>query len=386
MKRERFGVALLGAALLILTFAVPAGAAPSPRWFVDPSPNRAGVSNGLNDVACPTASRCIAVGEYHNDISPGPGPTPAGTLIETLNAGSWRTNTSPGQDGLSRLLSISCPSASRCYAIGTSHTGAEPLLLTSAGGPWSAMSSPPLTAPSDFASISCGDETHCIAVGFAGPDEINPVILRLANGIWSVAPLPDLGSVDFELKAVSCVSATRCVIVGQRWTTTGRTLALKLSGGTWSVMPTTNRTANSNWFNGISCTSATRCTAIGAYTSASRKLRTLIGSWDGTTWTLVPSPNRGLGHHGLLDISCAVASRCLAVGIDGNGRSLLLRLADGTWSIEPSPQLPWDYVLNGVDCFTASACVAVGSHPSANPFISRTLVLRSGPGFPIALP
>ena len=373
-----FAALTVGAAVLVphATAPLAVGATVAPMWTVQPSTNRAGVSNTLDDVACETVSTCVAVGEYHNDLPSG--PTPAGSLIETLSSGTWKTNASPGQGGLSRLLSVSCPTATRCYAIGTSHTGPDPLIVTKSGGAWSTMASPPLSAPSAFASISCGDETHCVAVGFAGPIDANPVILSLANGVWTEATLPVVDGTDFTLRAVSCVSAARCIVVGQRWATVGRTLVLKLAAGAWTVMPTTNRTLRSNSLNGVDCSSATRCTAIGTYLSASNKTRTLIAALDGTAWTLVPSPNRGLGHHALVDISCVVASRCVAIGIDGNGRTLILRLVGGVWTIDPGPQELTDYALFGVDCISASICVAVGSRPSANPFIARTLVVRTG--------
>jgi len=376
MRRARWTAGLVAALAVIVPVSGAPDVSASPTWRVEPSANRAGVANTLEAVACPTAVKCVGVGGYHNNLPTG--PTPAGTLIETYNGVKWTANASPGQGGASRLQSVSCPSATRCYAIGTSHTSSDPLIVTSSGGPWSPMVSPPFSAPSSFASISCGDETHCVAVGFAGPTNAHPVILELDGGVWTEAALPVVDGTSFTLRDVSCVSATRCIVIGQRWKTVARTLALKRAGGVWTVMPTSNRTPRSNSLSNIDCASATRCTAVGNYLSASNKTRTLIASLDGTTWTLVPSPNHGIGHHGLIDVSCVVASRCVAVGYDGNGRSTILRLVGGEWAFEPGPQEVSDYALWGVDCISATTCVAVGSQASANPWSNRTLVIRTG--------
>lgn len=76
--------------------------------------------------------RCVAVGGYRNDSLPD-APLPAGTRIEPFSGGKWTTNASPGQGGLSELRSVSCPTVSRCYAVGASPTSPDPLIVTSHG-------------------------------------------------------------------------------------------------------------------------------------------------------------------------------------------------------------------------------------------------------------
>jgi hypothetical protein len=42
--------------------------------------------------------------------------------------------------------------------------------------------------------------------------------------------------------------------------------------------------------------------------------RTLAESWDGTSWTSVPSPDRGPYGNALYSISCISATACTAAG------------------------------------------------------------------------
>jgi hypothetical protein len=63
----------------------------------------------------------------------------------------------------------------------------------------------------------------------------------------------------------------------------------------------------------LSCTSAAACTATG-YRGSNGVYKTLIESWDGTTWSVVPSPNRGDISSALVGVSCTSATTCTATG------------------------------------------------------------------------
>jgi len=61
---------------------------------------------------------------------------------------------------------------------------------------------------------------------------------------------------------------------------------------TWSEAPSPNQGTSRNILQGVSCASATACMAVGYYDASLRVPRSLIESWDGTRWSLVPSPTR----------------------------------------------------------------------------------------------
>jgi hypothetical protein len=54
--------------------------------------------------------------------------------------------------------------------------------------------------------------------------------------------------------------------------------------------------------------------AVGSYVTALGVGRTLVESWNGSTWTKVSSPNQGTAASFLSAVSCTSSSRCVAVG------------------------------------------------------------------------
>ncbi len=124
-----------------------------------------------------------------------------------------------------------------------------------------------------------------------------------------------------------------------------------------------------NFLTSVSCPSASFCVAVG-YVRNFRNADefTLVETWDGTSWTVTPSPSPAVMVQGvnvqydeLWSVSCTGPSFCMAVG---NGPSYpLAEVWDGsTWrvmSILGNPfSIPSYY---GVSCTTPSACIAVGS-------------------------
>lgn len=133
---------------------------------------------------------------------------------------------------------------------------------------------------------------------------------------------------------------------------------------------------------GVTCTSADDCWAVGGYSYKDVALRdvgaTLIQRWDGTAWSIVPSPNYSNGGgnpaipengNGLAAVTCASASDCWAVGgyapFRERGRTLIARWDGTSWSLLPSPNTaaPEDSTgFAAVTCSSVSDCWAVGNY------------------------
>lgn len=119
-----------------------------------------------------------------------------------------------------------------------------------------------------------------------------------------------------DLTGVTCLSATACTAVGRiNGPARVQTLIETWNGTTWKVVPSPNEgpAAAYNYLDGVSCVSARDCTAVGTYGNVSK---TLIETWKGTAWKIVASPN---GAHGttvnvLFGVSCASTAMCSAVG------------------------------------------------------------------------
>jgi hypothetical protein len=228
---------------------------------------------------------------------------------------------------------VSCISADACTAVGyyvIARGGLFKTLIESWNGThWSVVPSPnPGTRRNGNANfldgVSCVSADACTAVGYYEDIEGDTLnLIESWNGtIWSVVPNPSVET-TYGLNAVSCASADACMAVGHYFGQTSnvnKTLAELWDGTTWSVVPTPNRGSGpDDDLSGVSCASAGACTAVGSYLNSSTHFgQTLIESWNGTTWSLAPSPSRGAGGNSLDAVSCASADACTAVGTDSN--------------------------------------------------------------------
>jgi hypothetical protein len=233
-----------------------------------------------------------------------------------------------------------------------------------------------LDGGSDLTDISCIAADDCTAVGslseFAG---LWSAIARHWNGTtWSQVKVPSgIGTVQAlgnQLSGVSCTSASFCVAVG---------VVIDLwDGTTWSAGPAQ---PPQNSLNAVSCTSSTMCMAVGTQPSPSPGVQeTLVQQWNGATWSVVPSPNQGVGlNNALTGISCTASDFCIAVGTASNGtvdQTLIEQWNGAAWSIVASPNSASDRNndLHGVSCTSAAYCTAVGS--ASNGIVDQTLIER----------
>jgi hypothetical protein len=241
--------------------------------------------------------------------------------------------------------------------------------------------------------VSCASAGSCTAVGFHGaPGDYRTLIESWNGKAWSLATSPNLGDSWNFLNGVSCVSARSCVAVGEyaipgvelgTEDSVWKSLIESWNGSAWSVVPSPN-ISKFDLLEGVSCVSANACTAVGAYAAGSNE-RTLTESWNGRAWSVVPSPNHGSLTNILSGVSCVSARSCTAVGSSdiaagksGEARAdTLIESWNGTaWSIASSPNKgSGKNVLSGVSCVSAAACNAVGQFDglTAGGVVSRTI-------------
>jgi hypothetical protein len=106
-----------------------------------PNPAPAGDITELNSVSCASATNCMAVGDYSDQA--GDSDT---TLAAQWNGTTWAVVTTPSPAAFSALVSVSCPSASHCIAVGASSPTASgaisPLTEVWNGSIWTVASAP----------------------------------------------------------------------------------------------------------------------------------------------------------------------------------------------------------------------------------------------------
>ena len=252
-------------------------------------------------------------------------------------AASWSVvpSASPAGPSTGSFADVSCPSSTSCFAVGGASTG--PLAEHWDGAHWSIMSVPYDPKAGSFKRISCATTTSCIAVGSA----VGGSMLAKWDGTaWSFTPFPGAGTGNaglVTLESVTCTTATSCFAVGWKGVGASTTLIESWNGAQWSIVPSPNPPDNdANLLFDVTCASPSSCFAVGG---------TLIEQWDGTSWSIVTSPTFPDGSFANLSgVSCTSESSCFAVGYvnnaDGSLETTLIEAWDGqSWSIVASPNV-----------------------------------------------
>jgi hypothetical protein len=191
--------------------------------------------------------------------------------------------------------------------------------------------SPDSAGRNELTAVSCLSASACTAVGFHGRP-VHTLIESWHGGTWSVVRSPSGAGRD-ELLGVSCLSASICTAVGFHQGSVRKSLIESWNGAAWSIVPSPNEVTTNNDLAGVSCAAASACTAAGGGP------RTLVESWNGNIWSIVPSPSpspAGRGGDTLAGVSCLSPTACIAVGSHGFPEKTLIESWNGsTWSVVP---------------------------------------------------
>ncbi|MGH3118348.1 MAG: hypothetical protein ACRDQ2_14795 [Gaiellales bacterium] len=284
-------------------------------WAIVDSPNTSTTeSNRLTDVTCNSDSECWAVGYYKPS-------TLWQTMIVRWNGTSWVIVSSPNADTTQNnvLAGLTCVSSSDCWAVGSYYTIGIPaknqtLIEHWNGTSWAIVESPDtpiaLNTLNFLSSVSCVSSSDCWAVGYYKPlNRWQTLIEHWDGDSWAIVISPNsLITEDNRLSSVSCVSSSDCWAVGDYFKSgigldggVGQTLIEHWDGTSWTVVKTpSSSTTQSNRLVGVSCVSASECWAAGYHRNEGGVDQALIEHWDGTSWTIVNSPNALVAQHNRL--------------------------------------------------------------------------------------
>jgi hypothetical protein len=346
-SRRSRGIALtlgLGTAVavvlpVILGSAVASASGGPPTWTMDQGmANLGGVQAGA--VSCASSTYCVAID-----------PTRVDKNSSFVWDGATWTHVGvvdPGGATL-QLNGISCTSNTFCMAGGYLGNGSDPTGIIEKwdGSVWSVVANPESSASNaQIESLSCSAQSACVAVG----EDSKGAFAESWNGaVWS----SDVSFPGYSLAGVSCTNSASCVAVGSG---PGNVLdSMVLVGTTW----TPEAAVVAGWDDflyAVSCASSTYCVAVGSMSPEGIGWSsTLIEVWDGSSWSIVASPNIASGTDGpgqlgggiLSAVSCTSPEACVAVGygsggIDPNGLSyptlVVVETWDGSnWSLTPTP-------------------------------------------------
>ena len=216
-----------------------------------------------------------------------------------------------------------------------------------------------------FTAVDARTSTDAWMVGtYQNPvdDAGGTILAEHWNGTaWSAAPTPDIFRSDEKLNAVSAAAANDVWAVGSKQMpgfAHTDPLTAHWDGTSWSIVPTPDVRggSKSNLF-GVANLGSGNAWAVGRSETA----RTLIEHWDGSAWHIIPAPDpvvpagMTLTSSSLGAISArsandiwAVGSFSAAKGTQSNSFTLTMHWNGSAWKIVPSPNPGTPSAINGV--------------------------------------
>jgi hypothetical protein len=320
--------------------------------------------NTLNDVVCPSATHCYAVGGY--------GTSGLGAVIGSSDGGDHWRPLMRTPEGV-QLSAIACPTPSRCVVAGEMDapgTTEQPktFLTTDYGARWSKEALPKVGGVDGAA---CASVNVCLVIGYGEG------IARTTNGgrTWVMEKTPRRFAV---IDSVACPTRSFCILGGSGASSGSPAASVDSvsqdAGATWSRAVVVAGPVNLNGgsviataLGALSCSGARRCVglivndAVSSFGTGSP----MVTSDAGRTWT------RGSPLVGAAD-SC-VETFCISIG--GQLQPLAgdaFVSTDGGVSWRPS-SIPTRPIPAAVICTSSTHCVAVGSDfPNAKSAVIMT--------------
>jgi hypothetical protein len=285
-------------------------------WSVVPTPS--GIEGRFNGVSGVASNDVWAVGTMTGPDNPDFGEQ----FIEHWNGKSWSVVASPTIEG-DALNSVVAVSANNVWAVGAlAPEGANALVEHWDGTSWSIVSNSVIAGAGRLSSVSADAANDVWAVGQAGNG--GAPLLHFNGTTWSQLPGPPGG---MQANAVLALSPTDVWAVGKKQYEANHRVHFRASieqwnGTSWSLVasPTTSDTS----LNGIAAISANDILAVGGGTATSLAegtSATLAEEWNGTSWSIISSPNPGTASNGLSAVTALSDGTVAAVGFQINKMS-----------------------------------------------------------------
>ncbi len=382
----------IGALAASVGLALVAPGAASAQYTLVASPNAFAGNNVLNAVSAGSAAEAWAVGSLccsgrHFGL---------GTLTEHWNGTAWSVVPSPdsifNDDVLAGVADISPTDA---WAVGefnqTSFRTRHPLLVHWNGSSWSTVAAPS-GSTGELLAVSASGSSDVWAVG---DDQHGHATTMHFNGTsWSLVTLPQTVQ-SAALRGIMAFSPTNVWAVGaQAGGATGpasRTLALHWDGSVWSVVPSPSPDPNANTLAAVGGASPGNLWAVGSKgldeTTAGVPpgTRTLAIHWNGSTWSNLSTPSIG-DQDVFTGVAATGAASGAAVGsFDNTSGSIpvsrtLAETWNGTsWAIQPTPNVgTTDNLLKGASSVPGASTAWAVGFHLTNGGPYQTLILRAG--------
>jgi len=301
---------------------------------------------------------------------------------------TWTTVAAPPMSTRGELYDVDALASDDAWAVGIAGTTDgridEPLVEHWDGSRWTRVSAATPTGAVHTRLFAVDgvsqDETWAVGETFlvrADAFERHPLIAHwdATTGTWSLVVRPDLRGTLYDVVALS---PTNVWVVGRYDTFTplvdDKPLIMHWDGSRWSIVPSPSLGYDSG-LTGIAALSPTDIWAVGSFDQyllpGTSGARTMAQHWDGTEWRIVPTPVIG-PYDRLRGVAAISSSDVWAVGgawaLHGNGPSSnLLEHWDGSrWTVISdtlSRSSNASSVRSGVAAAAPGDVWAVGANP-----------------------
>ena len=212
----------------------------------------------------------------------------AAALVEHWNGTAWSLTSLPSTSGY--LESVTCPSASDCWAVGSTLDQSD--------------------------------------------DPLNSFVLHWDGSRWTNAAVPASGQAYDELNSVTCTSVANCWAVGTASANPitdafdpnlfpnvpgAETYFLHWNGTDWSgSTPSDPSSPTGAYLSGVTSATSSVCWAVGTTVDQNGDPQNaLVERWNGSSWSPSPAGSPGVGAQ-LSNVSCVSATDCWAAGTVGS--------------------------------------------------------------------
>jgi hypothetical protein len=381
------------AGMTVLAGGQPVAASGS-IWTVVPSPNPSttSVSNDvLSGVSALSDSEVWAVGSFscsgQNNVKH--------TLAEGWNGSAWTVvpSVDVGTRG-SELLGVAALAANDVWAVGDVSTSAtvngdRTLIEHWNGTAWAVVPSPnPSVEGDNLTAVAAITTANVWAVGYFETNDqstLLPLIEHWNGTTWSVATAGVGAAAGTILHGITAIAANDIWAVGEAGF--GTNVEMHWNGTRWSVTSVSFASGGQESLAGVAAATSNAVWAVGSYApSTFAELQTLALHWNGRAWTRIATPNVDQFFNLLFGVAAVRSDDVWAVGYaytpNGLSFTTLTEHWDGTlWTIVPSPTIAASE-LRGVVATGPTTIWSVGSFDSfakGNPGL-RTLTVHTAQG------
>jgi len=260
----------------------------------------------------------------------------------------------------SRVNKIAVLSPTNIWAVGQQPTAKFSQIQHFNGSTWNVVTNPHFAGGEELNSVKAVSANSIFAVGdsFDSLQNRTPLIEHFNGTSWSVVPVPKVAT--GELFDLAIVSPSDIWAVGG--IASGAAVTMHFNGVQWIQVP-----APAGVLFALTALATNNVWAVGRQLTRS----TFVEHWNGTAWKIVSSPNTGTSSV-LNSISAISSTDIWAAGCNvcadaGGGAPALIEHWNGTtWTVNPSPVEFGGIAANTILAFPSSKHIFVGGFAFAS--------------------